>query len=181
MRARYLKCYIISTLKFRNLCEENHMDAVGFGQHDHAACVAEALAVAENDCAARKLHLTKTRRRVLEILLSEHKAIGAYEILARLGAEGLGSQPPVAYRALDFLVTNGFAHKIEKLNSYIACSHPGAAHTPAFMICRACDAVVEARAQPARGALGQAARELGFQIETTVVEAEGLCPACGAK
>lgn len=154
------------------------MSTIGFAKHDHTACVTDALAVAEADCSARKLRLTKTRRRVLEILLSEHKAMGAYDILARLGSEGLGSQPPVVYRALDFLVGNGFAHKIEKLNSYIACSHPGAKHSPAFMICRACDAVVEAKAQSTKGALGQAAREIGFQIETTVVEAEGLCPAC---
>ena len=63
------------------------------------------------------------------------------EVLDRLRDAGFGSQPPVAYRALDFLVANGFAHKIERLNAFIACAHPGAAHAPAFLICRACDAV----------------------------------------
>jgi Fur family zinc uptake transcriptional regulator len=49
------------------------------------------------------------------------------------------------------------------------------------MICRECDAVAEAQATPARGALGEAARAVGFTIERTVVEAEGLCPACAEK
>ena len=94
------------------------MTAHGFDPHDHDHCIADALSAAEDACARRKLNLTPVRRRVLEILLQQHKAMGAYDILARLESEGLGSQPPVAYRALDFLVSNGFAHKIEGLNAY---------------------------------------------------------------
>ena len=71
-----------------------------------------------------------------------------------------------------------FVHKIEKLNAFIACANPGAAHFPAFMICRSCDSVAETQSMPARGALGDAAKAAGFVIERTVVEAEGLCPTC---
>lgn len=154
---------------------------VGFAQHDHVACVNDALAAAETLCASEGLRFTPVRRKVLEILLQEHRALGAYAILDRLREEGFGSQPPVAYRALDFLVANGLAHKIERLNAFIACVHPNKSHTPAFMICRLCDAVAETQSSPARGALGDAARASGFQIERTVVEAEGLCPKCIAK
>ena len=115
---------------------------------------------------------------MLEILLQDHRALGAYAILDRLREDGFGSQPPVAYRALDFLVSNGLAHKIERLNAFIACSHPNDTHAPAFMICRLCNAVAETQSSSARGALGDAARATGFQIERTVVEAEGVCPAC---
>lgn len=151
---------------------------VGFRSHDHKGCIADAITAAEARCVANSLQFTPVRRRVLEILLQEHRALGAYDILDRLRIEGLGSQPPVAYRALDFLVTNGFVHRIERLNAFIACSHPGQTHAPAFMICRLCSAVAEAQATPAKGALGSAARAAGFRIERTVVEAEGLCPAC---
>ncbi|WP_118132880.1 Fur family transcriptional regulator [Oceanicella sp. SM1341] len=157
------------------------MTALGFGRHDHAACIGDALAAAEGECAARKLRLTPVRRRVLEMLLEEHRALGAYDILERLGAEGLGSQPPVAYRALDFLVTNGFAHKIERLNAYVACAHPGEGHAPAFMICRVCASVAEAPSSPMSGELDRAAREAGFEIERAVVEVEGVCPGCRAE
>ena len=154
---------------------------VGFHKHDHASCVEAGLAVAEDRCRDDGLRLTPVRRKVLEILLQEHRALGAYAILDRLRDAGFGSQPPVAYRALDFLVENGFAHKIERLNAFIACSHPGATHSPAFMICRKCDAVAETRSTPAKGALGDAARAVGFEIERTVVEAEGICPDCSEK
>ncbi|MEY1557350.1 transcriptional repressor [Yoonia sp. R2331] len=154
---------------------------VGFEKHDHAACVGQALKAAETRCAAEGLRLTPVRRKVLEILLQEHRALGAYTILDLLRDAGFGSQPPVAYRALDFLAENGFVHKIERLNAFVACAHPGEAHSPAFMICRLCDAVAEAQSAPAKGALGDAARAAGFQIEKTVVEAEGVCPACVGK
>lgn len=107
--------------------------------------------------------------------------MGAYAILDHLRASGFGSQPPVAYRALDFLVEHGFAHKIERLNAFVACAHPGSNHSPAFMICRLCDSVVETQSSPAKGALGDAARAAGFEIERTVVEAEGVCPDCTEK
>lgn len=154
---------------------------VGFQEHDHQSCVATALASAEARCKEEGLRLTPVRRKVLEMLLQEHRALGAYAILDRLRDEGFGSQPPVAYRALEFLVQNGFVHKIERLNAFVACSHPGAAHSPAFMICRKCDAVAEAQSAPSKGVLGAAARAAGFEIERTVVEAEGLCPDCTEK
>ena len=154
---------------------------LGFAQHNHGACMSEALAAAEARCAAGGLRFTPVRRKVLEILLQDHRALGAYSILDRLREEGFGSQPPVAYRALDFLVANGLAHKIERLNAFIACVHTHHSHTPAFMICRLCDAVAEALSTTARGVLHDAAHATGFHIERTVIEAEGICPGCTEK
>ncbi len=150
-------------------------DTLGFAKHDHSSCVQAALSAAEAACATRKVQLTPVRRRVLEILLESHAAMGAYDVLARLDAEGLGSKPPIAYRALTFLVEQGFVHRIERLNAFIACAHPGANHDPAFMICRGCGKVAEALAGEA---LGSEAESSGFRIEQTVIEAEGLCPGC---
>lgn len=151
---------------------------IGFQEHNHATCVAQGLTEAEARCAQHGLRLTAVRRKVLEILLQEHRALGAYAILDRLRDAGFGSQPPVAYRALDFLAEHGFVHKVERLNAFVACSHPSENHSPAFMICRLCDAVAEAQSSPAKGDLGAVAQAAGFQIEKTVVEAEGICPAC---
>ncbi len=153
----------------------------GFSTHDHDACVDQAFAVVEARCLEHGLRLTPVRRKVLELLLKEHKALGAYAILDLLREAGFGSQPPVAYRALDFLVAHGFVHKIERLNAFVACAHPGQTHSPAFLICRLCDAVAEAQSLPARSALSAAARTAGFTVERTVIEAEGVCPKCADK
>jgi Fur family zinc uptake transcriptional regulator len=148
----------------------------GFAQHDHKTCVASALTAADAACRDRKVQFTPVRRRTLEILLEAHAALGAYDVLARLDADGFGAKPPVAYRALSFLVDQGFVHRIERLNAFVACAHPDTIHDPAFMICRGCGMVAEAQASGT--ALGASAASTGFQIEQTVIEAEGLCPKC---
>lgn len=151
---------------------------VAFARHDHSHCADDVMARAEALAQAQGARLTPVRRRVLEILLEEHRALGAYDVLQRLAAEGFGNQPPVAYRALDFLVENGLAHRIRRLNAFAACMHPGEDHAPVFLICRECNHVAEAPAAAVRAALDAAAIGLGFTVERSNIEALGLCPAC---
>ncbi|MEC7762610.1 MAG: transcriptional repressor [Pseudomonadota bacterium] len=152
--------------------------SAAFHDHDHDACAKTALAQAEEICAAAGARLTPVRRRTLEILLSEHRALGAYDVLEQLAEGGFGKQPPVAYRALDFLVEHGLAHRIRRLNAFTACTQPRDAHAPAFLICSECDAVAEAPGAEVRAALDEAAQEIGFVVARASVEAVGLCPAC---
>jgi Fur family zinc uptake transcriptional regulator len=153
-------------------------DPQAFVPHDHSHCAGDVLGRAQALVQDRGLRLTPVRRRTLEILLEQHRALGAYDVLQRLAAEGYGNQPPVAYRALDFLVEHGLAHRIRRLNAFAACMHPGEAHAPAFLICRVCALVAEAPAAPVRAALDSAAAAAGFMIERSNIEALGLCPAC---
>ena len=134
---------------------------------------------AERLCAARGVRLTPVRRRVLALLLASDRALGAYEILEVLRAEGLGAQPPAAYRALDFLVAQGFVHKIERIDAFVACTHPDEGHSPAFLICTDCAVVVETLPDPHVSELERAAREAGFAIGHAVREAEGVCADFG--
>lgn len=151
---------------------------IAFDSHDHGRCVQSAAADVEAACADQNLRLTPIRRRVLEILLEEHRAFGAYDVLARLAAEGQPAHPPVAYRALEFLVNHGFAHKLERMNAFVACARPGEAHRPVFLICSTCNAVAEDTAAGVDAALGRAAGTVGFAIANAAIEAEGLCPGC---
>ncbi len=159
----------------------NHSAAdTAFNPHDHDACEEHALDEAVKRLAAEGARLTPVRRRTLEILLESHRAMGAYEILDRLAEEGFGRQPPVAYRALEFLVQHGLAHRVQRLNAFAACLHPGHDHAPAFLICRKCDKVAELPGTRIRDLLGDLAAESGFVMERSTVEVLGLCPACAA-
>lgn len=151
---------------------------IAFHKHDHSCCEGGVLEVADQRAREAGLRLTPVRRKALEILLENHRAMGAYEVLERLAEGGFGDQPPVAYRALDFLVENGLAHRIRRLNAYAACMHPETDHTPVFMICRVCDAVAEALAQDVRSALRGVTDAAGFVVERVNVEVLGLCPTC---
>ena len=149
-----------------------------FSQHDHAGCARATLEHAEELAANRGVRLTPVRRRALEILLEEHRALGAYEVLERLVASGFGAQPPVAYRALDFLVSHGLAHRVRRLNAFTACTQPGGNHWPAFFICETCDLIAEAPAHDFVSALSDTAEDIGFEIDRVSVEAVGQCPSC---
>jgi len=166
------------SLRQESMNEMTNKSIIGFSHHDHQRCVETALEQAESYCLANRLRFTTVRRRTLGILLESHSAMGAYDVLDRLNLEGLGSKPPIAYRALSFLLESGFIHRIERLNAYVACSHPGSRHRPAFLICSECGSVAEASLSPATGALNQTAKQSGFTIQHTTMEAEGRCPDC---
>lgn len=149
-----------------------------FEPHDHDACAADAAAALERVAAVRGARVTPVRRRVFEMLWESHRPVAAYELLGRLRAEGLGSQPPSVYRALDFLIEHGFAHKLLRLNAFIGCAHPGEPHRPLFLICAGCGRVGELRNPDLHGALSTAAARQRFTLSDAAIEIEGYCLAC---
>ena len=153
------------------------MQSTAFQAHDHSKCVTTALRRAQDTCAARQVRLTPIRQRVLEILLESHRAMGAYDVLRQLSAEGLADKPPVAYRALNFLLEQGLVHRIEKLNAYVACDCPIEDHAPTFLICMACHKVAESHNFSLDDVQDSLVTD-GFTVSRIVVEAEGLCAHC---
>ncbi|MEZ5931267.1 MAG: Fur family transcriptional regulator [Alphaproteobacteria bacterium] len=151
---------------------------LAFAKHDHERCRADALADAQHLCKTRGVRLTPVRERVLDLLWQAHRPLRAYDILETLSAEGFGSQPPVVYRALDFLIEQGFAHKIERLNAYLACDCPTDDHGAKFLICTACERVAEFDDRAIAEALSEVAAGSGFMIGRATLEVEGLCPDC---
>jgi Fur family zinc uptake transcriptional regulator len=149
---------------------------LAFAAHDHDHCASDTLARAQALMAARGVRMTPVRQMALQILLESHRALGAYDVLGRLAAAGFGNQPVVAYRALDFLEQQGLAHRIRRLNAFTACMHPGEAHAAIFLICSKCTAISEAASAATLDALHTSAG--AFAIESTTIEALGLCPTC---
>lgn len=145
---------------------------LAFESHDHSTCQQASLDQAEN------LRLTKWRRRVLDILLEQHRSLGAYEILERLTNDGGKPQPPTAYRALDYLVEHGLVHRIEKMNGYVACAQPGSCGRAGFFFCKRCKTVAEVQCDGAESDLLRAAETSGFAAERTMIEVEGVCADC---
>jgi Fur family zinc uptake transcriptional regulator len=149
-------------------------------EHDHRDCIATALEAADEICRGHGTQLTKTRRRVLELIWAHRKPVGAYQLLDDLSQERGRVAPPTIYRAIDFLLDHGLIHRIESLNAFIGCTHPRHPHTGCFLICRACGATAELEDARLDRALDAAAAEVAFRIERRTVEMRGLCPACTA-
>ncbi|HEX9489383.1 MAG TPA: Fur family transcriptional regulator [Stellaceae bacterium] len=146
--------------------------------HDHDHCVATALDAAESVCGKAGERLTPIRRRVLELVWGSHRPIGAYAILDRLKEDGRNAAPPTVYRALDFLLERGLIHRIESLNAFVGCAHPGESHLVQFLICRSCGMTAELDDRRLSEAIGRSAVDQGFDIQSRVVELSGICSAC---
>ena len=148
--------------------------------HDHGTCVARAMEAAEAQCRDRGARLTDIRRRVLELIWTSHAPVGAYGLLEVLGREGRAAAPPTVYRALDFLLAHGLIHRIETMNAFIGCSHPGVPHSGLFLVCDGCGTVAELVESDVASAVESGAARMGFTVETLTMEAKGKCPECRA-
>lgn len=147
--------------------------------HDHSHCVSHALLTAETLCEQAGLRLTALRKRVLELVWTSHKPLGAYDILAVLSeTDGRRAAPPTVYRALEFLLEHGLVHRIASLNAFVGCNHPGEVHQGQFLICRNCLAAVELQDSSIVSALLASAQRIGFSVEGQTVEITGLCATC---
>lgn len=148
--------------------------------HDHRGLRGESLArglsAAEARCAAAGQRLTPPRRRVLELLLEAGQPVKAYDLIAAFG-EGAPAKPPTVYRALEFLARQGFAHRIESLNAYVACGGGAEGHAAAFLICDCCGATREIAPQGI-AEIERLAGVQGFSLTGLTVEAHGLCQDC---
>lgn len=153
-------------------------DVVAFTPHDHRRCRRSAMSAVVSLCKDRNVRLTPARQRTLEILLESHVALGAYQVLEKLAASGFGEKPPQVYRALGFLIEQGFAHKLEQLNAYVACAEPLACCQPCFMVCGQCGRVAEQSVPKASKQLAAAADQLGFSPVASVIELSGVCQQC---
>ena len=147
--------------------------------HNHQRCIQRAITHATQFCQEQGLRFTGLRKRVLELVWANHEPVTAYDLLKELQQEKENAVPPTVYRALDFLMEIGLVHRIESLNAYIGCDHPGQEHPTQFMICNRCH---QAQELPDHRSISNAitgkAREMGFEVTSQTVEITGLCRAC---
>lgn len=141
-----------------------------------------ATRVVEEACARRGVRLTPMRRAAYEEMVEHAAPISAYELLERMQqSTGKRLAPPTVYRALEFLLEEGFVHRIESRNAFVVCDHPGDPHESMYFVCRECGSSQEAHDQTVREALDSHARSLGFVPKRQVVEVYGLCALCAER
>jgi Fur family zinc uptake transcriptional regulator len=137
----------------------------------------DSLREAERVCSDRGGKLTRLRKTVLTLLLQSERPTKAYDLHQRLGDAG-AANPATVYRALDFLVKMALAHRIESLNSFVACRHRKHSHSPIFLICDCCGSVTETDGGEVSKGLGQQIEGAKFTMRSAAVEVRGLCHDC---
>ena len=154
--------------------DDHHIHA-----HDHGACVQDALRRAEAKCAQSGARLTPLRRRGLEMVWSNHKPHGANALLEALERESDRKIAPLTvYRALDFLVEQGLAHRIESLYAYLGCCAPEAGHSAQFLVCERCGCAQEIDDHAIIAAVTSSAAARGFAVHRQTIEISGVCRNC---
>src|SRR5690606_4680043 len=142
-------------------------------------CVEDTLTRAEEACEESGRRLTPLRRRVPEELAESHAPVGAYEIVDRMKEAGDSTPAMSVYRALDFLVGEGLAHRIESRNAFLACNRGhDSEEVVMFLLCERCSIVAEVNSGELGRVLARAASAVGFEPHAPVLEIKGLCEQC---
>ena len=142
--------------------------------HDARAFVRAVAAVSKE----RGLRLTPLRMEVLQLVAAAGKPVKAYDLLDLLRDKHGNAAPPTVYRALDFLLENGFIHKLESINAFVSCHHPAEAHQVPFLICDTCSSAQEVCDDRVAELIEAQAGAFGFRPQAQTLEVHGTCKRC---
>ncbi|MEQ3723250.1 transcriptional repressor [Alcanivorax sp.] len=144
------------------------------------------LASAEQFCREQGVRMTPQRKQVMSLLLAQPGPQSAYQLLDQFKSRyQSNAQPPTIYRALDFLIQQGLAHRLSSTNQYLACGHITCHHGhkgTVFLLCGDCGGVQETPlADAVVSELEQTLDTLGFHIQQEpLLEVHGRCAQCVA-
>ena len=143
--------------------------------NNHHKCEEKAINIAEALCERYGHRFTESRRQIFDALISSHKALTAKELMGMID----NNQPPITYRALEFLTEVGLAHHISSINAYVCCNHAhDKGHISEFLICKDCHEVEEIDFSKQSSIVIKSAEKVEFQPIETNIEILGLCKSC---
>lgn len=146
--------------------------------HNHSDCIQTALSTAAQLCTQRGVQLTDIRKQVLELIWADHHAVKAYDLLERIKPLQTAAKPATIYRALDFLMEQGFIHRVESLNAFIGCCNLKNVHKQLLLICKQCQNVEERAADAVMDTLKRELKQAGFIAHHQAIEIQGICADC---
>ena len=127
---------------------------------------------------ASRRPLSSQHTLILETLRAAGRPMTAYEVIDAL-RPAKSCAPPTIYRALNRLIADGLAHRLETLNAYIACKHAHASNSvPIFEICDVCGKAVESIDSQLERYLFRHTADHGFAATRMAIEIHGTCDQC---
>ena len=144
----------------------------------HKSCIKEALIGAKIICDQRGVKLTKLRETVLKLIWKNHSYVKAYDLLDDLKKIDNSAKPPTIYRSLEFLMENGFIHKIQSLNAFVGCSHPSEHNECYFLICKECQNIEECHSENINKFVQSTSSNNNFSANQVTLEISGICQEC---
>ncbi|MCR5857612.1 Fur family transcriptional regulator [Mesorhizobium sp. J428] len=130
---------------------------------------------------ATRTDLTRNQTLVLDRLEKSEGPLSAYALLDQLRDDGFRA-PLQVYRALDTLMKSGLVHRLESINSFVAChGHHHHDHgITGFAICETCGQVTEFTDPIVSERLEAWAQATGFRASKAAIELRGTCGKCAS-
>ena len=129
------------------------------------------------------MKLTIERGLLLKVLTHIQSVVerrNTIPILSNVSKKGLKA-PPQVYRALEKLIEVGEVHKIESLNSFVACNSKCIEpNGTIFSICKSCDQTTEVSNADLAKFLSDFKDMNGTQFSGFNLELFGTCKSCKA-
>lgn len=141
---------------------------------------ARSLDEAHKQCAQRGARLTPIRRLVLRLLQQHPDGVKAYQLLAVLRRYQKNATPPTVYRALDFLIAQGLAYRVNSMSLFVPSTRGTLRRdtTGVILVCPLCHSVTELHDSATLKALSSMLTAAGHQLEEQTIEIGAICPVC---
>ncbi len=133
---------------------------------------------AASRCHRQGARLTPIRRSVLALLRRRSGGLKAYDLLELIRHDHPSASPPTVYRALDFLIEQGLAHRIGRINHFVACNQHCHDDASLFLVCPSCGAVTELHDDGALAALATSLATAGHTLAGPEIEISATCRGC---
>ena len=133
---------------------------------------------AKKYCETKNYRFTEPRERVLKVLVESTKPMGAYDIIKALSTKKHQVKPATVYRAIDFWIYQGYVHKINSLNSYLACCHEHSHGHSFIFICEQCDETFELETTGLPANVLQLLKKNKASLSHSSTELYGNCQHC---
>jgi Fur family zinc uptake transcriptional regulator len=140
--------------------------------------VEKRLKQAEQFCLKTGVQLTSIRRQLLSLMYIQNEPISAYELLELFRKANPKAASMTVYRALDFLQTQKFIHRLASRNAYTACETPQHHRQAHFLLCETCGQAQEVDAVSFEKSARKLANEYGFVLSDKPIEIVGVCKRC---
>lgn len=125
--------------------------------------------------------LNKKQSLVMNLLSQAKGPLSAYQILHDLNDHGFRG-PTQVYRVLDKLLELGMVHRIESMNSFVACRqekcHEKNKEINLFTICKICGSVQELLSNGLKNIVKSLSKDNNFLLKSSVLELNGVCSKC---
>jgi len=153
-------------------------DAFPTPQHNHAACLDDAMRSVREAFRRNQMSFTPLREKVFREIAGSHKAVGAYEVLHSLAKKGTRLTPISVYRIINTLLDLGVVRRFKSRNAYYVSRSEDPLSPRIVLACEICGRVADADGAAIFRGIRRSLAHRAFSPRSAIIEVLGVCAHC---